>query len=352
MTVERLLLSHFVFLISGMLPALAQEQLPAISIPSQGIKLKVVVDNKSGQPVTNLGQQDFTVVDNKTPRAITSFKVKSSADEPVRVILVIDAVNTPFETIGWTRTNVEKFLRENGGKLDHPTTIAVLTDKGMQINEGFSTDGNALSDTLEHYPIGLREITRASEGGDNERMQICIKAFQELVTFAATVPGRKIGIWISPGWPLLSGSQIQLDSKQKQQIFDQVVFLSTRMRQIDLSIYDVNPFGMAESVAQSNYFETFLKGITKPEEGQLADLGIQVLSIQSGGLALESSSDIEGSIKKCLTDAQSWYEITFDPPPADKPNEYHHIEIRVDQRGLTPRARDGYYANPQMPLLR
>lgn len=34
-------------------------------------------------------------------------------------------------------------------------------------------------------------------------------------------------------------------------------------------------------------------------------------------------------------------------PTADKPNEYHHIEVRLDQRALTARTNDGYYANPK-----
>ena len=51
-------------------------------------------------------------------------------------------------------------------------------------------------------------------------------------------------------------------------------------------------------------------------------------------------------IQKCLADANSWYEIAFDPPPPDKPNEYHHIEVRLDQPGLVARTRTGYYSNP------
>ncbi len=45
---------------------------------------------------------------------------------------------------------------------------------------------------------------------------------------------------------------------------------------------------------------------------------------------------------------QSWYEITFDPLPADKPNEYHQIQIKLDKPGLVARTRTGYYANPRI----
>jgi hypothetical protein len=51
-------------------------------------------------------------------------------------------------------------------------------------------------------------------------------------------------------------------------------------------------------------------------------------------------------IQKCLLDANSWYDISFDSTPSPKSDQYHHIEIRVDQPGLVARTRTGYYANP------
>jgi VWFA-related protein len=88
--------------------------------------------------------------------------------------------------------------------------------------------------------------------------------------------------------------------------------------------------------------------VTKLDDAQYAGLSLQVLSTQTGGLTLETNSDVTGEIAQCLADADSWYEITFDPLPADKPNKYHRIEVRVDQPGLVVRTRDGYYANPQI----
>jgi hypothetical protein len=55
---------------------------------------------------------------------------------------------------------------------------------------------------------------------------------------------------------------------------------------------------------------------------------------------------VTGMMAQCLQDVKSWYAISFDPLPADKQDEYHHIEVKVDQPGLIARTRDGYYANP------
>jgi hypothetical protein len=45
-------------------------------------------------------------------------------------------------------------------------------------------------------------------------------------------------------------------------------------------------------------------------------------------------------------DAQSYYEVSFDPSPADRRNEDQSLEIKVNKPGLTARTRQGYYAQP------
>jgi VWFA-related protein len=341
----------FVSLLPAALPVVAQQSLPPIAPPgpsssSQQIHLDVVVNTRSGDPVTSLRQQDFTILDNKTPRPITSFKVVSAKKEPVTVILLVDAVNTPMELVSDMRNQTEKFLKANEGKLAHPTTIGVVTDDGIQLNNSFSMDGNALSDALEHHIIALRQITRSSQWGASDRLTACLKALHQITAVASALPGRKLILWISPGWPLLSGPNVYLDSKQQQQIFGEVVYFSSQLRQGNITLYNVNPVGVSESVLNANYYETFLKGVAKTDDAQFANLSIQVLSDQTGGLTFESNNDVARMIERCLTDADSWYEIAFDPLPADKPNEYHHIEVRLGQPGLVARTRTGYYSNP------
>jgi VWFA-related protein len=337
--------------VAALLPSLdtasAQQISPAVNSSSRSLRLNVIVTPKAGLPVTSLQKQDFTLMDNKSPLPITSFRAVNSGQEPVKVILVIDGVNTDFDRVAYVQEQVQKFLRANGGELAHPTTIAVLTDKGTQFQKDFSGDGNALSASLDHYTVGLREINRSSGiWGANDRVQISLTAVRQLAGYAASIPGRKIVLWVSPGWPLLSGARIDLDSKQKQQIFGDVVTFSKELQQSNMTLYNINPLGPEENLLRADYYESFVKGVSKPSQTDLADLSLQVLAVQSGGLALNGSSDVSGSLQKCLADTEAWYEIIFDTPFAERPNEYHHVEITVDKPGLKARTRDGYYAQP------
>ena len=78
----------------------------------------------------------------------------------------------------------------------------------------------------------------------------------------------------------------------------------------------------------------------------MGDLSLQVLAIQSGGLALSSSNDVTSMLQNCLADAEAYYEMSFDPAPADHRDEYHNLVIQVSKPGLTARTRTGYYAQP------
>ena len=343
---------RFVFLLlapllyAAALPA--QQNTQSTPSPASRIYLDVVVTPKSGPPVANLQPQDFTILDNKTPRHATSFQAFSGSQEPVEVVLVIDAVNTSYQNLSYERGEIDKFLRANGGRLPQPMALAFFTDTSTQIQPGFSTDGNALSASLDQHVIGLRNIRRSSQFGDSERVQLSMKALGEIASHEADRPGRKLIFWISPGWPLLSGprSELELTSNQQNQLFATIVGFSTRLREARITLYSIDPLGSGEGVGRTFYYQEFLKGVSKASQVVVGDLSLQVLATQTGGLALNSSNDVASLLQQCLADAQAYYAISFDPSPADHRDEYHSLEIRLSKPGLTARTRQGYYAQP------
>jgi VWFA-related protein len=326
--------------------ASAQQASPQVQTAGGKIYLDVVASPKSGPPVADLQQQDFTVLDNGSPQAITSFQAVTGRQAPVEVVLVIDAINTDARSIGYVRNQIDQFLHAEGGRLTYPVAIAVATDTGVKVAENFSSDGNALSAAMDRDQIGLRDIGRsAGFYGATERLQYSLDALNQL---AVREPHqeRKILVWISPGWPLLSGPEVELDSKQQGQIFAQIVSLSTQLRQARVTLYNVNPIGAGESVLRGTYYEEFLKGVSKPSQVNLGNLGLQVLAIQSGGLALGFNNDLPALLRQCLSDVAPYYEISFAAPAAEHADEYHRLEIKIAKSGLIAHTRQGYYAQP------
>lgn len=328
--------------------ASAQQSSPPTPLNDNRITIDVVVTPKSGPPVTGLHQQDFTLLDNKIPRPISSFQALGRGQGPLEVILVVDAINTAYQNVDFEREEIDKFLRADGGRLAYPTTLAVLTDAGIQqIYDGFSINGKVLSASLDQHTVSLRSIGRSTGfWGADERFQISIEALRQLAAGEATRPGRKIILWVSPGWPLLSGPDVYLDAKQQQEVFQDIVNFSTLLLRAHITLYSIDPLGSRDFSTRAFYYQEFLKGITDPGHVDVGDLALQVFAIHSGGLALTLSNDVTALLQKCLSDTDAYYEISFDPPLDAKRNEYHHLEIRLTQRGVTARTLQGYYTHP------
>ena len=316
------------------------------------ITLDIVVTDKSGKPVPGLQQQDFTLLDDKQPQAILSFRATDLAtndstnvvDSPLQVILLVDAVNTSFRSVGYARQELQKFLQKDDGKLSLPTSLVILTDTSQGQSQP-TLDGNVLVETLNSNQSGLRTIGR-SQGfyGGADRFQISIGTLEKLTSHLATQPGRKLLIWLSPGWPLLSGPEVQLSAKSQAWLFQTVVGLSTDLREDRVTLYSVDPLGMEEGLGRTFYYENFLKGVSSANKVQNGNLALQVLAAQSGGRVLTSSNDIAKLITSCLEDSRAFYTLSFDSPPADHSNEYHSLQIKISKPGLSAHTRTGYYA--------
>jgi VWFA-related protein len=334
-----------------------QNAVPAAQTPGMSddrITLDVVVRDKAGKPVSGMQQQDFTILDNKQPQKILSFDAATSGSSPVEIVLVVDSVNTSFTNVAYERTQIQKFLGRDGGRLAQPLSLAFFSDAGLVVPTVSSRDGNALIVALNQNATGLRSIRR-SQGfyGASDRSQLSLDAIRELAEFAKSKPGRKIVIWVSPGWPMLSGANVQLTAREQQRIFDSIVAISTELRQSGITLYSVDPLGTSDSVGyQTSNYKQFLKGVRSPSQVYFGDLALQVLAYQSGGLVLNSNNDISSEIESCIREANAYYVLSFGASPADGPDEYHALQVKIDHPGLKAQTRSGYYAQPSQSQTR
>ena len=90
-------------------------------------------------------------------------------------------------------------------------------------------------------------------------------------------------------------------------------------------------------------YRGYLKAPQSPKEARYDDIDLPVLATQSGGEVLVGEKKLGEQIERCISDANSYYELTFKAPIAAHVGEYHGIEIQMAQPGLTARTRTGYY---------
>jgi VWFA-related protein len=319
------------------------------SAPAEGrIHLDVVVTDRPGKPISGLEPGAFTLKDNGLPAKILSFQAIDPASQPAthpaEVILLIDAVNEGFQTAARSRQEIARFLRENGGHLAQPVSVLVLNSDGVKVLVQPAMDGNTLAAQLDQSESKLRVIGRS--GGINgafERYDLSIRVMSLIAKSEVKRPGRKLLIWAGSGWPLLEGPGIEFSSQAQQQMFHEIVDLSTTLREARMTVYSVS---QGDPNLGTYLYEGYLKGVKTPERVNPANLSLKVLAIQSGGRVVPPNNDLTGQIAMCVQDAGAFYTISFDPPRADKANEYHDLKVEIDKPGLTARTDTGYYNQP------
>ena len=260
---------------------------------------------------------------------------------------MIDSVNTRIINVGYERNQIDRFLKQNQGRLAHPVAIAVLSDTGVEITRA-TDNGNQLAAFLKKATIGLRDIGHAAGfWGWTDQLQFSINGLERLAAAEQTRPGRKLLIWISPGWPLLSGPEVELSDKDQHAFFSTLVGLGASLRKARITLSSIDPIGTADAdTYRTMFYKEFTKGVRSARDMQIGDLGLQVLALQSGGLVFNSSNDVAGEIATAAADANSSYTIRIDSPPTGRPNDYRAISVHVDKSGMTARTRTSYYAQP------
>jgi VWFA-related protein len=318
------------------------------------ITLDVIVANKSGKPQAGLQQQNFTLLDNKAPQKIVSFQAVDEpsveAVPPVEVVLVIDTVNTSPQTLGNETLQIQKYLRQNDGKLAHPTSVIVFSDSGLKNLGDPTLDGNALSTAMDGKDvIGLHAMHQAAgTNGDFERLMSSIRKLYSLAGFEARKPGKKMVIWISPGWPMLAGAGQEMYSKGKEQLFSILVAVSTAIRQARITLYSIDPEGAGGNGVRSRFaYESYLKGVPSAKDVSPPNLSLPVFVTRSGGRVLTTGNDIGSQIDDCVTDTKAFYVLSFEGVSTERPDEYHALELKVDKPGLIVHTNAGYYAQPE-----
>jgi len=335
-------------------PELSQRPAPkpqSLLIREGKIKLDVVVNDAAGKPVTGLEPWDFKILDNGQPRKLVSFRrfdgVYAKPEPPVEVVLVIDMLNLPFQQVAYVRTQVDAFLKQNGGQLKQPTSVALLTDAGLRVQPRPSTDGNAIASVVSGMKEHVSTINPAMGGeGWVERFQRSARAMDNIAQNELKKPGRKLVIWVGPGWPMLNRPSDGYTDKQQRRNFDSIVEMSAALREARITMYSVSPIIAVQGGQNPMLYQRFLSPVKTPHDAEAGNLGLKVLVIQTGGKIMGPDNDVVTQINRCIDDANAFYRISFDPPAAEHADEYHDLKLVVDKPGTTVRTSTGYYDEP------
>jgi VWFA-related protein len=325
--------------------------------PTQGtVRLDVEVKDKSGYPVTGLGQQDFTLQDNGRPGTIVTFQafdgLRERPDPPLEVILVIDELNMQDgPQLQAAEDEAETFLRQNQGHLAQPVSIYLITKDGPWTGSYSSTDGNALAEEIAHqsapHVSWKKPNVSVLAGPSTARKPINFSVTASLDVLGSIAieerrrPGRKLLFWLGPGW--------QIDRPIKGEL-QRSIELCIRMREARIAIWEAterpssndqgNPLP-THDIVDPIYTEDMESGTSDSRS-----LTLPLIAMQSGGGVLEATNNLFTSIAKRIEEGSCFYSLTFDAPRTVQVDEYHPVKVEVGKPYTTVRTRAGYFDEP------
>jgi VWFA-related protein len=185
---------------------------------------------------------------------------------------------------------------------------------------------------------------------DLNRVQITARAIEAIANHVAGIPGRKNLVWISGGFPvsiLLDSNKKSPVDTQSQNFMPELERVARALNQSNLAIYPVDARGLlvpGEFESSSAHPFSAHDPSTVLGVGQDEQVTMDLLAERTGGHAFHNTNDIQGAIRRTLSESRFTYFVGFYPDHGSWNGQFHELKLRVSKPGLVLRHRRGYFA--------
>lgn len=298
----------FPTLVSLLLPPLPAQNPPAADSSDTRIVLEVnrvdvlfTVSDKKGRFVTDLGKNDFEVLENKKPQNILEFAAES--DLPLRLAILIDTSNSIRDRFHFQQEAATRFI--DGVIRPHQDKAAIVSfDTSAELVADLSDDTDKLDKAVQELRPG---------GGTALYDAIYFACRDKLMQDQPRTKFRRAMVILSDG-----------EDNNSRYTRDQALEMAQRA---DVVIYTIST------------------NITRiPTDG---DKVLKYFASETGGLCFFpfKAEDLTQSFENIANELRHQYMILYRPEPLKNDGLYHTVDIKVrGRKDLVVRARKGYYA--------
>lgn len=348
------------------LAAAAQSYSPPADLfhnTTRSVVLDVFVTDDTGHSVTGLNQDAFVIREAGVPQQIRSFQAVTAAtplsDQTPRTILLVDELNTRFTDLAYVRYALNKLMHPGGARLEQPTALYILTDRGLKVAQRYTRDPAVVDAAMQAQPVSPVWRPEAEVGDLIDRMNASVRALQQIAAANVGVPGHKTVIWISPGFPVFSS--LRMNQHARDHVFDSIRQLSDHLLQARMSIDTVDPRGVIPHVlldlpnaarpqnqqgsVNINSSQAYMRALSAESPTSVTDIAIQTLAHETGGHSFFGRNDVDREIATSMQQAGAYYALSYTPANHDFHGEFRKLQVtlaRPSNAHLT--TRDGYYA--------
>ncbi len=265
------------------------------------VNMLFTVTDKKGRFITDLGKEDFQVVENKRQQVIQQFTAESEL--PLRLAILIDTSNSIRDRFKFEQQAAIEFIN---------STVRPRQDKAMVVS--FDSAAELVADLMDDTEKLTRAIQGLRPGGGTALYDAIFFASRDKLQMDQPRDKfRRAMILVSDG-----------DDNQSRVTRDQALEMAQKA---DAAIYAIST------------------NISRIEND--GDKVLKYLTAETGGQAFFpfKVQDLAQSFENIANELRHQYNIFYRPEPLKTDGLYHAVEVKVKGRkDLIVRARKGYYA--------
>jgi VWFA-related protein len=374
-------------------PANAQPPL-TFKVDVNYVEIDAQVTDAQGNFVRNLSKDDFQIVENGKPQALTVFSTVEipveHVDPPlfakaaippdvstnarpfegrVFVIMVDDLHTAPTRTArvrAAARLFISRYVGANdlvavvntsgfGSGVQDFTSNRVLALRAVDNAIGQKAD-SATSAALDDYyrnqtGAGAGNSTASADSNELERFMKARNALATVKALADYLGGihgrRKALVFFSEGIDYDTTNPFA--GKYASDVRDTLQDAIAAATRANVSVYSVDPRGVTSGTEDLIEIQSFpednsISTSNLMEETRVQHDNLRVLSDQTGGFAVLNQNDFRNAFSRILDDNSSYYVLGYYPANENRDGKFRSVQVKVLKPGLTVRARKGYYA--------
>jgi VWFA-related protein len=325
--------------LAGSALVLAQEQAAPTATFRSGVNLvqvPVTVRDRDGRAVSDLRQENFTVLDKGKPQSIVSFSVEkpggqTAAPERFIAYFIDDVTIREPGTIVPLR---EAMLRSLAN-LQRGDRAAIFSSS-CRLALDFTADGAKLREVVNKWQ---QFLTPACQVAATLPLQVTL--LQAIVRRMERLPGQKSVVAISAGFGVQRERQ-----GMREDLIDQAIRAKVTIHALHIAATTPQGPQDAPPSRAPRDMTTGLSGYGAALTGTIDPVNLIAIAEGTGGAVIEGGNSPEVALRKVAT-PECFYVLGILPEGGKPDGTYHKLKVTVkDARKLSLRARGGYYANP------
>jgi VWFA-related protein len=296
-----------------------------IAIDTSEVLLPVTVRDSSGQFVTDLKVEDFTVFEEGIPQPISSFALKRM---PVHVVIMMDTSSSVTREIEDFKDAAWRFINQLAP--DDQFSLIRFDDE-VELVQDWTASRNALKRALNRLRTGM--FTKFNDA-------LYLAAREQL----GKIKGRKAIIVLTDGIDSGRGS-VSSERAFRTLVEEETpvyVVSKTRIQ----SRVDREELAYYEKTTSSSVNKLRIEGL-KMTLSQLesSERNLTRIAEETGGRVFlpESFDDLGAAYQQVADELRSQYVIFYTPTNSTRDGSYRSIKVKLKHPGYHATTRFGYY---------